>query len=616
MAGFRALAVGLVLVGVQGRRPRRLNECGESLPTHPHPAPGGCNGGHRVTANVLKGLPELPKTFWTWPIGTPYLDNATVADGLIVDYTRITGGLSPGGMSNPATVRTAVQIIMKADAASKTKRKATIGLNAGCLPGCPRDPTLCNATCEAAGVAKFTATLVNATGNLAAANRELSAHVEIGSVMFDCESWEWSTSGPKASAEFRTQMTRKNELTYNATRRLLPRALIINYAYGAVEWRPDTPTAACVAANTAAAGSKSALAALDLPSGWCVRTAYTFKEHYSKSVPFSVSLYELPEPQLTRDMFTYTAKMAGAHGVAGSAVVPYISLGMGYRRNSSNFASPDQFVQFDNDYRYDLAYSALLGAEMSQPKFEKSSFGPWELATHGVFFTSPFDEGSWGNWASAFTPGSTNTMDHFVAFVKGGAGLEVPSQRHEETVPQKMDDDEVVTAVAAWEFSATLTLPIDTGQALGTFFEITDQAGNVVAHAGGVLSEGTYLNNQNRHFVFHVASSSQTHQRAQSPEWQDLGKPFPESCCETRCASINGSLYVFNRNLPATSKNTATLSADGKSWSRTLPPSWLASGSAVETCGGILTFGDGAISFSGRTIFQLNSTKFGFVPTP
>ena len=89
---------------------------------------------------------------------------------------------------------------------------------------------------------------MNATGNLAAANRELGAHVEIGSVMFDCESWEWSTSGPKASAEFRTQMTRKNELTYNATRRLLPRALIINYAYGAVEWRPDTPTAACVGA--------------------------------------------------------------------------------------------------------------------------------------------------------------------------------------------------------------------------------------------------------------------------------------------------------------------------------------------------------------------------------
>ena len=78
---------------------------------------------------------------------------------------------------------------------------------------------------------------------------------------------------------------------------------------------------------------------------------------------------------------------------------------------------------FDNDYRYDKAYSALLGAQMTLSKYEKSAFGPWERATHGVFFTSPFDESSWGNFPSETTPGSTNTMDHFVAFVKGAAGL-------------------------------------------------------------------------------------------------------------------------------------------------------------------------------------------------
>ena len=49
--------------------------------------------GHRVTANVLKGLLELPKTYWTRPIGAPYLNNATVTDSLMVDYARITGGL-------------------------------------------------------------------------------------------------------------------------------------------------------------------------------------------------------------------------------------------------------------------------------------------------------------------------------------------------------------------------------------------------------------------------------------------------------------------------------------------------------------------------------------------
>lgn len=283
----RWVSVLLAIVSAVGGS--HANECGHA-----------CNGGARVTTNPLKGLPELPKTYWSWPIQAPYLDNSTVADGVVKDYVRITGGLSPSDMSDPAVVRTAVQLITQADAETKSKRKATLGLNFGCLPGCPRDPTLCNATCEADGVASFTATLNNATGNLAEVNKELGTAVEIGSVMFDCESWEWSTSGPKATAEFRHQMTRKNELTYNVTRKLLPQALIVNYAYGAVEWRPETPAADCEAANlAAAAGSKDRLAELQLPRGWCVRTAYTFQERYSPQVPFSVSLYELPEPQLT-----------------------------------------------------------------------------------------------------------------------------------------------------------------------------------------------------------------------------------------------------------------------------------------------------------------------------
>ena len=72
---------------------------------------------------------------------------------------------------------------------------------------------------------------------------------------------------------------------------------------------------------------------------------------------------------------------------------------------------------------YDLAYSALLGAEMSQAKYEDSPYGPWHKATHGVLFPSPLDEGGFGNFASKDVPGSTHSMDHFVAFVKGAGGL-------------------------------------------------------------------------------------------------------------------------------------------------------------------------------------------------
>ena len=331
------LLLALLLLG----RPAGAGECGKGWP---HP----CDGKAHVTINPLKGLPELPKTYWTWPIGAPYLDNLTVSDGLVTDYIRITGGISPGDMSSPATVKTAVQLISRADAASKTGRKATIGLNLGCLPGTTRgDPTACNATCEAAGVATFTSQLQNWTATLAAVNKELGTAVKIGSVMFDCESWEWSNT---STDEFKTQMTRKNELTFNATRQLLPNALVILYAYGAVEWRPGTDPTNCAQANAAAAGSAAAAAGLPIPKGWCVRTAYTFDERYSPEVPFSISLYELPEPQLTRDMFTFTSALAEARGLKGGAVVPYISLGGGYRRNSTSFLHPESYSWFDSDY--------------------------------------------------------------------------------------------------------------------------------------------------------------------------------------------------------------------------------------------------------------------------
>ena len=81
------------------------------------------------------------------------------------------------------------------------------------------------------------------------------------------------------------------------------------------------------------------------------------------------------------------------------------------------------------------------------------------------------------------------------------AGFEIKLNTGYFALDQKavgMKSDDIVKS--SWEFNATLTLGADMGQPLGTFFEVVDQAGNVVAHAGGVLAEGTYINNQNRHF--------------------------------------------------------------------------------------------------------------------
>ena len=47
-----------------------------------------------------------------------------------------------------------IKLIAAADALGGAGgRKATLGLNYGCLSGCPRNPTLCNATCRADGAA-------------------------------------------------------------------------------------------------------------------------------------------------------------------------------------------------------------------------------------------------------------------------------------------------------------------------------------------------------------------------------------------------------------------------------------------------------------------------------
>ena len=74
------------------------------------------------------------------------------------------------------------------------------------------------------------------------------------------------------------------------------------------------------------------------------------------------------------------------------------------------------------DYQYDEGYDALLGAQMHLPQFKNSPYGPWEMASAAVLYPSPFDETTYGNWPSRHTPGSTNSMDHFIAYVKGATG--------------------------------------------------------------------------------------------------------------------------------------------------------------------------------------------------
>ena len=79
-----------------------------------HPS---CNGNHTLRVNPLKGLPPLPKVHYSWAIYPPFLDNTSVAHGVLVDYVRITGALTPTDtLQTTHGARTAVAICAKASA--------------------------------------------------------------------------------------------------------------------------------------------------------------------------------------------------------------------------------------------------------------------------------------------------------------------------------------------------------------------------------------------------------------------------------------------------------------------------------------------------------------------
>ena len=224
------------------------------------------------------------------------------------------------------------------------------------------------------------------------------------------------------------------------------------------------------------------------PSGWALRTIGTFDESFSREVPFAVALYEVYQEALPRAKFTVTADAAWAQAGANTAlspgVMPYVSLGAGYRPNVSlegiglrpgnapgtNFPTIDNnpgfpFAErvYDVGYDPDLSYAAVLGGLINQggPTFNSSgyfrAFGPWERARGAIFYPSVFDtmcpgDGSGCVQASVRTRGSTNIFDHFLAFIGGARssywdppGLKTDDQALELSGPAWMVDTTVLS---------------------------------------------------------------------------------------------------------------------------------------------------------------------------
>jgi hypothetical protein len=184
-----------------------------------------------------------------------------------------------------------------------------------------RDPY--NTTGEAAEMAAWEAGLYSVRAALANASKRAAASsvATIGAVMLDSESFGWCWRYQhQAQGDMKAAVRRKNELVYNTTKRVFPGAEVIFYSYGEPWYYPfNIKTTCCTNLD----------GKIPVP-GWCTEKHGTYTESFSKDVPVTLSMYEVYEPEFTRQKFIYAAMNAAALNGTGT-VMPYVALGAGSR---------------------------------------------------------------------------------------------------------------------------------------------------------------------------------------------------------------------------------------------------------------------------------------------
>lgn len=329
---------------------------------------------------------------------------------------------------------------------------------------------------EQAELDLWNTSLAEVKGWIAQSNRELGAAVAVGAVALDSEQFAYSPT--TQTLLDKAAVRRKNELIYNLVRSHFPnrsQTVIIFYDYGASEYYPRSPredwlTVTAPGTVTAWSPNPPRDGMYHAPAGWVTGINHaTFDESFAQEIPFSFSAYAVHQSELTRTKFIVTAESARAqHANGGTArVIPYISLGGGYRPNTSiSYAShhaslaaagssgPPELIGFPTvgngaDFPYDrvcydvgfdpdLSYASMLGGLINQGgvTFNSSgcfaAFGPWELVTGAVFFPSVFETSCAGKTAdpgaggcvanSSRLHGSTNLFDHFLSYIAGARG--------------------------------------------------------------------------------------------------------------------------------------------------------------------------------------------------
>lgn len=421
---------------------------------------------NNVSLNHLKTLLPLPKVHHSWMLPAGQFASVDAADSVLVDYARITGSVPiclvtncgdwPGNAAE--RVATAVEACHRAGLVPPplgrpegTSSAPSLAVNFSPWYSLFKGSNASSTEGEAAELELWRTAFVQLKGWIASANAMLNSTVKVSAVMMDSEKFNFNPVS--ASAAMKTAIRRKNELIYNVTREAFPATsqgpgpTIMFYDYGAAYWYPRSEpqywqTLSAPGVWTPWNGADHAAA------GWLISGIGTYDESFASEVPFCTSLYELDQPAFTRQKYAVTAASAAAQR-AGPGVVPFISLGAGYRSNATlvlnsagvpvanhwpdlaNIADqPFADVVFDVGNDYAITHSMLLGAELNNNAFNgsgrKLAFANWGQASAAVFFPSPF-ETSCGTGAggcvaaSARMPGSTKLFDHFVAYVVGAA---------------------------------------------------------------------------------------------------------------------------------------------------------------------------------------------------
>jgi hypothetical protein len=250
---------------------------------------------------------------------------------------------------------------------------------------------------EAAELQLSRGKLGNVSMWLAEANSDLdlSPPVELSIVLLDSERFgtlaNWPGGTPNSA--WNRAITRKHDLFLNLTRELLPNTPVEFYDYGAAG-RSDTGTA----------------------TGWSTEEYFTLHEDTSV---YAVSLYSIWEIGYTREAYERTVATSIANNVSNASVIPWLSLGCGYRRCFEN-------GQVTYDFRnYDYIYSWQLGSEINNKWYgdHPNQFAHWNQAPHVVFYPAIFDSRMANvsiSHCGAISPWLAG-MHHFVAYVMGAS---------------------------------------------------------------------------------------------------------------------------------------------------------------------------------------------------